>query len=96
MSTKEFPHSEVDKTAPDWANVEHLRHVFEGYRTIVLGGDESCPYSPGSARNLSWKIGEEQARKDLTTRALPKDYEACGECGYDHTYEQDAAIAAHR
>jgi hypothetical protein len=26
---------------------------------------------------------------------LPSDYEPCGECGFDHSYEQADAIAAH-
>lgn len=27
---------------------------------------------------------------------LPSDYEACGDCGYDHAYEQEEAVQAHR
>ena len=26
---------------------------------------------------------------------LPSDYEACGDCGYDHSYEQNEARMAH-
>lgn len=29
-------------------------------------------------------------------RLFPGDYEACGECGFDHRYEQAAATAYHR
>ncbi len=27
---------------------------------------------------------------------LPSDYEPCGECEFDHAYEQDEAVRAHR
>jgi hypothetical protein len=41
----------------------------------------------------------EEARLDLQERAdelpLPDDYESCGACGYDHSYEQDEAFRAH-
>jgi len=26
---------------------------------------------------------------------LPSDYEPCGDCGYDHAYEQDEAVKTH-
>lgn len=26
----------------------------------------------------------------------PEDYEACGDCGFDHSYEQEEAVKAHR
>lgn len=26
---------------------------------------------------------------------LPEDYEPCGDCGFDHGYEQDEAVRAH-
>jgi hypothetical protein len=41
----------------------------------------------------------EEARLDLQERAdelpLPADYEACGDCGYDHSYEPVEAHTAH-
>ena len=27
--------------------------------------------------------------------STPDDYEPCGDCGFDHGYEQDAAVKAH-
>jgi len=32
---------------------------------------------------------------ELITAPVPADYEACGECGFDHSYEQTEALAAH-
>lgn len=37
----------------------------------------------------------EKAWSVLRTREVPSDYEACGECGFDHGYESREADAAH-
>lgn len=31
----------------------------------------------------------------LEESPLPGDYESCGDCGYDHSYEQEEAVRAH-
>lgn len=31
----------------------------------------------------------------LVRKKSPKDYEACGECGFDHSYEPDEAYQSH-
>lgn len=72
---REFPHSEVDRSSEDWANVAHLRHVFEGYRAVVLErGEASCPYSPGGARAVSWESGAKRAREDLAASCVEPVY----------------------
>lgn len=66
---KEFPFDQIDPQCSVGANLDHTLYVFEGYRTCVLGDEdyyeEYSPYSPGSARDVSWKIGYKQAMKDL-------------------------------
>lgn len=32
---------------------------------------------------------------ELPKETLPSDYEPCGDCGYDHGYEQNEAVKAH-
>ena len=50
------------------SNIQHLRHMLEGYRAHIRGVDdaEGCPYSPGSARAYSWNLGVEWAIADQT------------------------------
>lgn len=45
------------------ANFQHLRHWTEGYIAAVRGVPDP-PYSPGSAREVSWSMGVEQATRD--------------------------------
>jgi len=46
--------------------LQHLKHTFEGYQACVRGGGEAdCPYSPGSAREVSWTEGVLLAKLDL-------------------------------
>lgn len=47
---------EIDLRADPDHNLQHLRHLLEGYRSRILG-ESDCPYSPGSARGLSWIRG---------------------------------------
>jgi ribosome modulation factor len=50
----------------DGANLQHLKHVFEGYKSFVVGVDrKDCPYSPGGIRMTSWLIGFDRADHDL-------------------------------
>jgi hypothetical protein len=32
----------------------------------------------------------------MSSKSLPSDYEACGDCGYDHGYEYEEAVKAHK
>jgi hypothetical protein len=32
----------------------------------------------------------------MSSESLPSDYEACGDCGYDHGYEYEEAVKAHK
>jgi hypothetical protein len=59
-----FPFSEYDKECSVDSNCMHMMYMLEGYRCYVFG-DREPPYSPGSPRDVSWKIGYEQAKKDL-------------------------------
>lgn len=38
-----------------------------------------------------WSSKDEEKHEDL-----PADYEECGECGFDHSYEPQEAFEAHR
>jgi ribosome modulation factor len=49
---------------PGDAAVQHLKHYIEGYRSRIFGLSD-CPYSPGSARGLSWLRGWTIAGIDL-------------------------------
>lgn len=42
-------------------------------------------------RKVIREVLEEEMDKDL-----PSDYEECGECGYDHSYEQEEAAEWHK
>lgn len=59
------------------SNYQHLKYFFEGYRETALslrhGSDylwdvleiDQGRYSPGSAREVSYRMGSEQAKKEL-------------------------------
>ncbi len=48
-----------------------MMYMLEGYRARVLdGGDADPPYSPGGARDLSWRTGYAKAGADLITSPL--------------------------
>jgi len=64
FSMSEFPHNEYDPTCGADANCQHMRYMLEGYRAYVLDPYDVSPYSPGGARDVSWKKGFEQAGKD--------------------------------
>lgn len=55
---------QLDATCSADANLQHLLHMFEGYRDRIKG-DTDCPYTPGSAREYSWARGQEIASKDV-------------------------------
>lgn len=52
----------------DGCSLIHLQQLLLGYRMIVLGVDD-CPYSPGSARAVSWEMGAEMAARDIRKAA---------------------------
>jgi len=66
---KEFPFNEIDPTCFVGANLDHILYTFEGYRACAMKdenySENYSPYSPGGARDYSWKIGYAQAKKDL-------------------------------
>lgn len=64
MNPTEWPRSEYDGEASADANCQHQMYMLEGYRAYVLGGETDTGYSPGSARDISWKAGYAQAEKD--------------------------------
>jgi ribosome modulation factor len=51
------------------SSVEHLRHIFEGYRARILDEDE-CPYTPGTRNHISWVRGWAIAGADARTVEL--------------------------
>lgn len=58
-----FPFNEYDKDCSADSNCMHMMYMLEGYRAYHLN-DDSSPYSPDSAKDVSWKIGYNQAKKD--------------------------------
>lgn len=55
--------NQIDKDTSDDVNLQHLLHMFEGYRDWCLA-DRTSPYSPDSARDFSWKMDSELAYND--------------------------------
>jgi hypothetical protein len=53
----------LDSNCGKDANLQHLKHWAEGYRAYILGEFDRM-YSPGSARDVSYQMGQEQAKKD--------------------------------
>lgn len=50
---------------------------------------------PTQEHDLVW-LREQLAKLDARLDLLPSDYEACGQCGFDHDYEQqEASKVAH-
>lgn len=68
MSTEMDSLSEMfgdDEDASIDARFQHLKHFFRGYRDFVNGASPfTSPYSPGGARNRSWKMGACLAHND--------------------------------
>ena len=58
----------LDNTCSKDSNLQHILHVFEGYRETILG-EPDCPYSPDSAREFSWSLGSQLAKEDLSYNA---------------------------
>ena len=52
------------------SNLQHFIYIIEGYRTQILLSRgfnvDSKPYSSGSARDISFQIGMDIAKHDLT------------------------------
>ena len=46
------------------SNLQHLKYMLIGYRDYILTKDEYSRYSPGSARDISWRIGLDMAKED--------------------------------
>ena len=53
-----------DKRYPVDTRLQHAIHVFAGYRAYLYD-DEGNYYSPGSARDASFKEGRRMAEEDL-------------------------------
>ena len=52
---------EFDRSCGTDANYQHLKHHYLGFVGFLLHG--SNPFSPGSARAISWKAGYAAAEK---------------------------------
>jgi hypothetical protein len=63
LQIMEWPHSEYDPNSSADANAQHMMHLLEGYRAFMTG-EEDPPFSPGSARDFSWKAGFAKAKED--------------------------------
>lgn len=69
---------QIDTTCHPDSNLQHMRHMFEGYRAFMLSNNgvevETQPYSPDGPRDVSfrcgWKFGEKDAA--LMSKHTPK------------------------
>jgi hypothetical protein len=53
----------------DDSKLQHLIHILIGYREYIMTfGEDTQPYSPGSARDNSWRHGRDLAEVDLQKR----------------------------
>ena len=64
MDTLEEIDATLDERCGSDANLQHLRYMFEGYRKRIWGEHHDRVYSPGSAKDVSYKMGVELAKKD--------------------------------
>lgn len=65
-----------DTTCSDDARLQHLKHFFLGYRAQMTNDEETQPFSPGSARDISWQMGVAQAKKDMAGSVIISGTEA--------------------
>jgi hypothetical protein len=54
-----------DANCDEHCNRRHLQHLLEGYRAHIAGNQETCPYSPGGARDISFQEGRQLAKADM-------------------------------
>jgi len=57
--------SQVDMSCHLDSNLQHFKYLVLGYRDFIINRCERSGYSPGSARDVSWLIGKEMAKRDL-------------------------------
>jgi hypothetical protein len=73
MSLNRLILEQIDKELdvyPDLeSSAEHLRRLFEGYRSRILD-ENSCPYAPGTRSHISWARGWAIAGADVRAVAL--------------------------
>ena len=53
----------VDKLSKTDSELQHMKHMYEGYRGFVCG--EPNPLDEGSARSMSWWEGWQDAQQDF-------------------------------
>jgi len=61
-----------DSTCSLDSNNQHLIYLIAGYRAFVTNDEELRPYSPGSARQVSFEEGIKMAKADLAK--LPEKF----------------------
>jgi hypothetical protein len=64
----------LDQSCSKDANLQHMRNFTAGYRSQILGNQETRGGSPGGARDVSFQMGREMALRDLNhfeTRTFP-------------------------
>jgi hypothetical protein len=72
---------ELDSSCSDDSNLQHMMHMFAGYRAVITNDEEINPYSPGSARAVSYDAGRKLAEEDLklqhryTREQIMKEFE---------------------
>ncbi len=65
-----------------------------------IGYDLTCGKCAGVFFTGASMVGEEHdvscsTKHPVAVKQLPSDYEACGECGFDHQYEYESAARVH-
>lgn len=56
--------NQLDENEIKTDNERHLIHILEAYRHMVIYGEDIHKYSPGSSRDISWKVGVKMFNND--------------------------------
>lgn len=76
--TSEEINKHIDNSCSADSNLQHILHMFEGYRAFTLENNglevETQPYHPDGARDISFQCGWRLAKKDseLMAKTIPQ------------------------
>jgi hypothetical protein len=65
---KDIKENHQDPSCSADNNLQHLIYLLAGDRAFITKADELRPYSPGSARQVSFEEGIEMAKEDIASQ----------------------------